>query len=81
MGQSTRAALPWTRWTGRYRSGGLISALIRPLYDPRLADALYDWVGYGKLHLVTYTPFAAITSAHLVSAVVLSQQRGGSGKS
>jgi len=47
-----------------YRSGGLIVRHVRPLYDPRLAAPLYDWVGYGKLHLpFTYTPFAAITFA------------------
>ena len=34
-----------------YRSGGLIVRHVRPLYDPRLAAPLYDWVGYGKLHL------------------------------
>jgi len=47
-----------------YRSGGLIVRHVRPLYDPRLAAPLYDWVGYGKLHLpFTYTPFAAIVFA------------------
>ena len=47
-----------------YRSGGLIVRHIRPLYDPRLAAPLYDWVGYGKLHLpFTYTPSAAIVFA------------------
>jgi Glycosyltransferase family 87 len=47
-----------------YRSGGLIVRHVRPLYDPRLAAPLYDWVGYGKLHLpFTYTPFAAIAFA------------------
>ena len=47
-----------------YRSGGLIVRHIRPLYNPHLAAPLYDWVGYGKLHLpFTYTPFAAITFA------------------
>jgi len=47
-----------------YRSGGLIVRHVRPLYDPRLAAPLYDWVGYGKLHLpFTYTPFAAISFA------------------
>ena len=47
-----------------YRSGGLIVRHVRPLYDPRLAAPLYNWVGYGKLHLpFTYTPFAAITFA------------------
>jgi len=59
-----------------YRSGGLIVRHIRPLYDPRLAAPLYDWAGYGKLHLpFTYTPFAAITFA-LISFVPwwLSQQ-------
>jgi Glycosyltransferase family 87 len=59
-----------------YRSGGLIVRHIRPLYDPRLAAPLYDWVGYGKLHLpFTYTPFAAIVFA-VVSFVPwwLSQQ-------
>ena len=40
-----------------YRSGGLIVRHIRPYYDPHLASPLYDWVGYGKLHLpFTYTP-------------------------
>jgi alpha-1,2-mannosyltransferase len=44
-----------------YRSGGLIVRHVAPLYDPHLAAPLYDWVGYGKLHLpFTYTPFAAI---------------------
>src|SRR2546421_918173 len=59
-----------------YRSGGLIVRHVRPLYDPRLAAPLYDWVGYGKLHLpFTYTPFAAVTFA-VVSFVPwwLSQQ-------
>ncbi len=52
-----------------YRSGGLIVRHVRPLYDPRLAAPLYDWVGYGKLHLpFTYTPFAAIAFA-LISFV------------
>jgi alpha-1,2-mannosyltransferase len=47
-----------------YRSGGLIVRHLRPLYDPNLAAPLYDWIGYGKLHLpFTYTPFAAITFA------------------
>ena len=47
-----------------YRSGGLIVRHVRPLYDPRLAASLYDWIGYGKLHLpFTYTPFAAIAFA------------------
>src|SRR6516225_979593 len=47
-----------------YRSGGLIVRHVGPLYDPRLAAPLYDWVGYGKLHLpFTYTPFAAIVFA------------------
>jgi alpha-1,2-mannosyltransferase len=45
-----------------YRSGGLIVRHVRPLYNPHLAAPLYDWVGYGKLHLAfTYTPFAAIS--------------------
>jgi alpha-1,2-mannosyltransferase len=59
-----------------YRSGGLIVRHVRPLFDPRLAAPLYDWVGYGKLHLpFTYTPFAAIAFA-LISFVPwwLSQQ-------
>src|SRR5437588_7648932 len=59
-----------------YRSGGLIVRQVRPLYDSRLAAPLYDWVGYGKLHLpFTYTPFAAIAFA-LISFVPwwLSQQ-------
>jgi alpha-1,2-mannosyltransferase len=59
-----------------YRSGGLIVRNVRPLYDPRLAAPLYDWIGYGKLHLpFTYTPFAAIAFA-LISFVPwwLSQQ-------
>ena len=52
-----------------YRSGGLIVRHVRPLYDPHLAAPLYDWVGYGKLHLpFTYTPFAAVAFA-LVSFV------------
>src|ERR1700730_7020822 len=47
-----------------YRSGGLIGRHVRPLYNPHLAAPLYDWIGYGKLHLpFTYTPFAAITFA------------------
>ena len=47
-----------------YRSGGLIVRHVRPLYDPHLAAPLYDWAGYGKLHLpFTYTPFAAIAFA------------------
>jgi alpha-1,2-mannosyltransferase len=47
-----------------YRSGGLIVRHVRPLYNPHLAAPLYDWVGYGKLHLpFTYTPFAAIVFA------------------
>jgi len=52
-----------------YRSGGLIVRHVRPLYNPRLAAPLYDWIGYGKLHLpFTYTPFAAIAFA-LISFV------------
>ncbi len=52
-----------------YRSGGLIVRQVRPLYNPHLAAPLYDWVGYGKLHLpFTYTPFAAIAFA-LISFV------------
>jgi alpha-1,2-mannosyltransferase len=52
-----------------YRSGGLIVRHVRPLYNPHLAAPLYDWVGYGKLHLpFTYTPFAAIAFA-LISFV------------
>jgi alpha-1,2-mannosyltransferase len=47
-----------------YRSGGLIVRHSRPLYNPHLAAPLYDWVGYGKLHLpFTYTPFAALAFA------------------
>jgi alpha-1,2-mannosyltransferase len=47
-----------------YRSGGLIVRHVRPLYNPHLAAPLYDWAGYGKLHLpFTYTPFAAIVFA------------------
>ena len=47
-----------------YRSGGLIVRHVRPLYNPHLAAPLYDWVGYGRLHLpFTYTPFAAIAFA------------------
>jgi alpha-1,2-mannosyltransferase len=47
-----------------YRSGGLIVRHIRPYYDPHLASPLYDWVGYGKLHLpFTYTPFAGLVFA------------------
>ncbi len=47
-----------------YRSGGLIVRHVRPLYHPRLAAPLYDWAGYGNLHLpFTYTPFAAIAFA------------------
>src|SRR5271166_1698651 len=34
-----------------YRSGGLIVRHLRPLYNPHLAAPLYDWIGYGKLHL------------------------------
>ena len=59
-----------------YRSGGLIVRHVRPLYNPHLAAPLYDWVGYGKLHLpFTYAPFAAIAFA-LISFVPwwLSQQ-------
>ena len=52
-----------------YRSGGLIVRHIRPYYDPHLAAPLYDWIGYGKLHLpFTYTPFAAVAFA-LISFV------------
>src|ERR1700704_5431829 len=37
--------------------GVLISRHVRPLYAPRLAAPLYDWIGYGKLPLpFTYTP-------------------------
>ena len=47
-----------------YRSGGLIVRHLRPYYDPHLASPLYDWVGYGKLHLpFTYTPFAGLAFA------------------
>ena len=52
-----------------YRAGGLIARHIQPYYDPRVASPLYDWVGYGKLHLpFTYTPFAAVAFA-LISFV------------
>ncbi len=52
-----------------YRAGGLIVRHIQPYYDPRVASPLYDWVGYGKLHLpFTYTPFAAVAFA-LISFV------------
>ncbi len=52
-----------------YRAGGLIVRHIRPDYNPHLAAPLYDWVGYGKLHLpFTYPPFAAIAFA-LISFV------------
>jgi alpha-1,2-mannosyltransferase len=52
-----------------YRSGGLIVRHLRPLYNPHLAAPLYDWTGYGDLHLpFTYTPFAAVAFA-LVSFV------------
>ncbi len=52
-----------------YRSGGLIVRHIQPYYDPHLGAPLYDWVGYGKLHLpFTYTPFAAVVFA-LISFV------------
>ncbi len=52
-----------------YRAGGLIVRHIRSDYNPHLAAPLYDWVGYGKLHLpFTYPPFAAIAFA-LVSFV------------
>jgi alpha-1,2-mannosyltransferase len=45
-----------------YRSGGLIVRHVAPLYNPHLASPLYDWSGYGKLHLpFTYPPFAAIS--------------------
>jgi len=47
-----------------YRSGGLIVRHVRPLYNPHLAAPLYDWAGYGNLHLpFTYPPFAAIAFA------------------
>jgi alpha-1,2-mannosyltransferase len=52
-----------------YRSGGLIVRHVRPYYDPHLAAPLYEWAGYGKLHLpFTYPPFAAVSFA-LVSFV------------
>jgi alpha-1,2-mannosyltransferase len=52
-----------------YRSGGLIVRHIRPYFDPHLAAPLYDWVGYGNLHLpFTYPPIAAIAFA-LVSFI------------
>jgi alpha-1,2-mannosyltransferase len=52
-----------------YRSGGLIVRHVSPLYNPHLAAPLYDWAGYGNLHLpFTYTPFAALAFA-LVSFV------------
>jgi Protein of unknown function (DUF2029). len=65
-----------------YRSGGLIVRHVRPLYDPRLAAPLYDWIGYGKLHLpFTYTPFAAITFAVIsfVPLVAVPATVGGGG--
>lgn len=47
-----------------YRDGGLIVRHIRPFYDPRAADPLYDWGGYSSLALkFTYTPFAAVVFA------------------
>jgi alpha-1,2-mannosyltransferase len=52
-----------------YRSGGLIVRHVTPLYNSHLAAPLYDWIGYGKLHLpFTYTPFAAVAFA-LISFV------------
>ena len=52
-----------------YRSGGLIVRHVRLLYNPHLAAPLYDWAGYGRLHLpFTYTPFAAVAFA-LISFV------------
>jgi alpha-1,2-mannosyltransferase len=52
-----------------YRAGGLIVRHVQPYYDPHVASPLYDWVGYGKLHLpFTYTPFAAVAFA-LISFV------------
>ena len=52
-----------------YRSGGLIVRHIRPYYDPHLAAPLYDWAGYGNLHLpFTYPPFSAVAFA-LISFV------------
>jgi alpha-1,2-mannosyltransferase len=59
-----------------YRSGGLIVRHVGPLYNPHLAAPLYDWIGYGRLHLpFTYPPFAAIAFA-IISFVPwwLSQQ-------
>jgi alpha-1,2-mannosyltransferase len=47
-----------------YRSGGMIVRHVAPLYNSHLKAPLYDWVGYGKLHLpFTYTPFAALVFA------------------
>ena len=47
-----------------YRSGGMIVRHVAPLYNSHLKAPLYDWVGYGKLHLpFTYTPFAALAFA------------------
>lgn len=41
-----------------YRSGGLIVRHLEPLYNPHLASPLYDWTGYGGLHLqFTDTPW------------------------
>ena len=59
-----------------YRSGGLIVRHVAPLYNPHLAAPLYDWVGYGKLHLpFTYTPFAAISFAPISLVPWLAAQK------
>jgi alpha-1,2-mannosyltransferase len=47
-----------------YWDGGLIVRHVKPYYDPRYYDPLYQWRGVGKLALqFTYTPFAAIAFA------------------
>jgi alpha-1,2-mannosyltransferase len=49
-----------------YRIGGLIVRHVSPWYNPHLSHPLYDWPGYGPLHLqFTYTPFAAVVFAPL----------------
>jgi hypothetical protein len=49
-----------------YTIGGLIVRHVSPWYNPHLAHPLYDWPGYGPLHLpFTYPPFAAAVFAPL----------------
>jgi hypothetical protein len=66
-----------------YRSGGLIVRHLQPLYNPHLASPLYDWTGYGDLHLQFTYPLLTYPPSHLppfaaIAFALVSFVRGGS---